>query len=73
MGSATPWGRPEEEAAYRYGKDMGASETFSEHSWDEAEPALKSGWERRHAFGDSQAWSKIKAAARRGWDRVRSR
>jgi hypothetical protein len=73
MGTAMPWGHPDEEAAYRYGKEMRASGSYLDHSWDEAEPALQSGWERRHAGGESPAWDRIRTAVRRGWDRVKSR
>lgn len=72
MGTGMPW-QQAEDMAYRYGKDMGASDAYREHTWDEAEPSLKIGWERRHPRGEFPAWSRIKQAVRQGWDFVRAR
>lgn len=72
MGAGTPWGQVEARA-YRYGKDMGASDAYRDSSWSEAEPSLKIGWERRHPLGESPAWHRIKEIVRQGWDFVRSR
>jgi hypothetical protein len=72
MGPGTPWRRPDEDRAYHYGEHMGASETYRDSSWDEAEPSLQSDWERHHEAGESSAWHRIQAAVRRGWDRVKS-
>lgn len=73
MGAGTRWGHPDEMAAYHYGKDMGASDAYRDHTWDEAEPSLKIGWERRYPRGEFLAWNRIKAAVRQGWDFVRAR
>jgi hypothetical protein len=73
MGGGSHWAHPDEKAAYHYGKDMGASEAYRDSSWDEAEPSLKIGWERRHPLGESPAWNRVKKAVRQGWDFVRSR
>jgi hypothetical protein len=72
MGPGTPWRQPDEDKAYHYGKDMGASDTYRDSSWEEAEPSLQSDWERQHARGESSAWHRIREAVRRGWDRVKS-
>jgi hypothetical protein len=72
---ATPWASPDEgaseTAAYRYGEDMRASDPSSTRSWEEAEPGLQSGWERKQAHAELPAWHRIKEAVRRGWDRVK--
>lgn len=73
MGTPMPWTRFDEEQAYHYGADMGASEPYLDRSWDEAEPDLRSGWEDRQADGESPAWHRIKAAVQRGWDHVKAR
>jgi hypothetical protein len=73
MGADSPWRHPEEEKAYHYGKDMGASDTYRDTSWEEAEPSLQSDWERKHARGEASAWHRIQEAVRQGWDRVKAR
>jgi|SRR5580765_5054065 hypothetical protein len=55
--------------AYRYGFES------ARHSlgrrWDDAEPDLRSGWERYgRESGSSSTWEEIKAAVRDAWDRV---
>ena len=72
MGSGTQWTHAEA-VAYRYGEDMGASEAYRDHTWDEAEPSLKIGWERRRLRGEFPAWNRIKQVVRQGWDFVRAR
>jgi hypothetical protein len=59
--------------AYRYGEDMGASDSYRDHSWDEAEPYLKIGWERKRAHRELPAWHRIREVVRQGWDFVRAR
>lgn len=73
MGAGSHWAHPEEKAAFHYGTEMGASDVYRDSSWDEAEPSLKIGWERKHPRGESPAWHRIKQAVRQGWDFVRSR
>jgi hypothetical protein len=73
MGPRTPWRQPEEDKAYHYGKDMGASDTYRDTSWEEAEPSLQSDWEVQHARGESSAWHRIREVVRQGWDRVKAR
>jgi hypothetical protein len=53
-------------AAYRYGKEMRASEKYRNRSWDEVEASLKGGWEARDTR--ASAWDESKAAIRSGWD-----
>jgi hypothetical protein len=72
MGAGMPWAQAQD-MAYRYGKDMGASDAYRDSSWDEAEPSLKIGWERKHWRGEFPAWHRIKEFVRQGWDFVRSR
>jgi hypothetical protein len=68
----SPWASPDEdEAAYRYGEEMRASDPSPNPSWEESEPALQSGWEDKQGHADVPAWHRIKEAVRRGWDRVR--
>jgi hypothetical protein len=73
MGAGTPWRQPDEDRAYRYGKNMGASDSYRDRSWDEIESSLQSDWERHHATGESSAWHRIREAVRRGWERVTTR
>ncbi|WP_156328271.1 MULTISPECIES: hypothetical protein [unclassified Massilia] len=73
MGAASHWRHPDEEMAYRYGKNMGASDSYRDHSWEEAEPSLQSAWERTREHGEASAWHRIREAVRQGWDRVKAR
>jgi hypothetical protein len=59
----------EDAAAYRYGEEMRASAPSPAPSWEELEPDLQSGWERKRV--EMPAWHRIREAVRRGWDRVR--
>ena len=55
--------------AYRYGFESGRQHLG--RSWDEAEPDLRTGWERYEHRGDqTSAWDEIKDAVRDAWDRV---
>jgi hypothetical protein len=57
--------------AYRYGFES-ARDSLG-RSWDDAEPDLRSGWERyQEESGTSSVWDEIKAAVRDAWDRVAS-
>jgi hypothetical protein len=57
--------------AYRYGFES-ARDSLG-RSWDDAEPDLRSGWERyQEENGTPSAWDEIKAAVRDAWDRVAS-
>jgi len=55
--------------AYRYGFESARHE--QSRSWDDAEPDLRTGWERgRNENGSPSAWDEIKDAVRDAWDRV---
>lgn len=57
--------------AYRYGFES-ARDSLG-RSWDDAEPDLRSGWQRyQEESGTPSAWDEIKAAVRDAWDRVAS-
>jgi hypothetical protein len=57
--------------AYRYGFES-ARDSLG-RSWDDAEPDLRSGWERyQEESGTPSVWDEIKAAVRDAWDRVAS-
>jgi hypothetical protein len=57
--------------AFRYGFES-ARDSLG-RSWDDAEPDLRSGWERyQEESGTPSAWDEIKAAVRDAWDRVAS-
>jgi hypothetical protein len=57
--------------AYRYGFES-ARDSLG-RSWDDAEPDLRSGWERyQEESGTPSAWDQIKDAVRDAWDRVAS-
>lgn len=52
--------------AYRYGSSMAAT-AYKGRPWDEVEPELRSSWESSHP---SDAWERVKAGVRHGWDRI---
>jgi hypothetical protein len=55
--------------AYRYGFESARHDVG--RSWDDAEPDLRTGWERdQQATGSPSAWEEIKGAVRDAWDRV---
>jgi hypothetical protein len=57
--------------AYRYGFES-ARDSLG-RSWDDAEPDLRSGWERyQEESGTPSVWDEIKAAVRDASDRVAS-
>ncbi len=56
--------------AYRYGYESAHQHTARD--WDEAEPQLRSGWDRYEHAGDSRsAWEQVKDAVRDAWERVK--
>ncbi len=55
------------DAAYRYGSTAAGSERYRNYRWEEAEPALRSDWERDHP---ESAWDMVKDAVRYGAERV---
>ena len=58
------------DAAYRYGSTMAGSERFKNYRWEDAEPNMRSDWERDHP---ESAWEKVKDAVRYGAERVTGR
>ncbi len=55
--------------AYRYGFESGRHALG--RRWDEAEPDLRTGWERYEHRGEQPStWDEIKDAVRDAWDRV---
>jgi hypothetical protein len=58
--------------AFRYGFE--SAHHSMGRSWDEAEPDLRSGWERYPHRGEHvSAWEEIKDAVKDAWDRVTTR
>ncbi|HYD94793.1 MAG TPA: YsnF/AvaK domain-containing protein [Noviherbaspirillum sp.] len=59
------------DAAYRYGSTMaGSDERYKNYRWEDAEPNLRSDWERNHP---ESTWDKVKDAVRYGAERVTGR
>jgi hypothetical protein len=55
--------------AYRYGFE--SARDGLGRTWDDAEPDLRSGWERyQEESGTPSAWDEFLAAVRDAWDRV---
>ncbi|WP_229429786.1 YsnF/AvaK domain-containing protein [Massilia sp. ZL223] len=55
--------------AYSYGSSMRGDSRYADRKWDDVENDLRTDWESRNAGGPS-TWEKMKAAVRRGWDRM---
>lgn len=53
--------------AYRYGASMSRDAQLGTREWHEAEPELRSRWERH----EDSTWLRFKEAVRHGWDRLR--
>jgi uncharacterized protein (TIGR02271 family) len=58
------------DAAYRYGSMAAGSERYRNYRWEDAEPDLRSDWEREHP---ESAWDKVKDAVRYGAEKVSGR
>ena len=56
--------------AYRYGAESARSGKYRGRKWDEVETDLSSDWSTRSGSSDPSTWEKMKAAVRRGWDRM---
>jgi uncharacterized protein (TIGR02271 family) len=56
--------------AYQYGSQMRSDSRYKDRSWDEVETNLRSDWDTRYGAGGSSTWEKMKAAVRRGWDKI---
>ncbi|WP_028998437.1 YsnF/AvaK domain-containing protein [Azohydromonas australica] len=57
------------EPAYRYGHALRDDPRYAGRHWDELEPEARADWETRNPGG---TWERMKAAVRRGWERVTS-
>jgi hypothetical protein len=66
MGSIAQWETPDDNALWA----GPLPERRPAETWEEAEPALKSDWESRHAGSGASAWDKIRTAVRHGWERT---
>jgi len=56
--------------AYRYGSEMRRNEKYRDRDWSEVESDLRSDWDSRYGSGGASTWEKMKAAVRRGWDKI---
>jgi uncharacterized protein (TIGR02271 family) len=56
--------------AYSYGSKMRSDSRYQNRHWDDVESDLRSDWESRYGSSGSSTWEKMKAAIRRGWDKV---
>jgi uncharacterized protein (TIGR02271 family) len=55
--------------AYTYGSQMRSDTRYQGRNWDDVESDLRSDWESNNKGGAS-TWEKMKAAVRRGWDKI---
>ncbi|MGG7604876.1 hypothetical protein [Massilia sp. BKSP1R2A-1] len=58
--------------AYAYGSEMARSDKYRGRRWDEVENDLRSDWSTRNGAAAGDTWERMKAAVRRGWDRITS-
>ncbi|MGJ7917258.1 DUF2382 domain-containing protein [Massilia sp. LXY-6] len=56
--------------AYRYGSEMRRNEKYRNRDWNDIESDLRSDWETRYGKSGASTWDKMKAAVRRGWDKI---
>jgi uncharacterized protein (TIGR02271 family) len=56
--------------AYTYGSQMRSDSRYQGRNWDDVESNLRSDWDTRYGKGGASTWEKMKAAVRRGWDKV---
>jgi hypothetical protein len=56
--------------AYQYGSQMRKDSRYQNRKWDDVESDLRSDWDTRYGSGGSSTWEKMKAAVRRGWDKI---
>lgn len=56
--------------AYAYGSEMARNEKYRGRQWDEVENDLHSDWSTRNGSSAGDTWDRMKAAVRRGWDRM---
>lgn len=53
--------------AYQFGNQMHSDARYSNYGWNDAEPDIRSNWERQHG---THPWERVKDAVRYGWDKV---
>ena len=56
--------------AYQYGSQMRRDARYQGRNWDDIESDLRSDWDTRYGKGGASTWEKMKAAVRRGWDKI---
>jgi uncharacterized protein (TIGR02271 family) len=56
--------------AYQYGNQMRSDARYQNRNWDDVESDLRSDWDTRYGSGGASTWEKMKAAVRRGWDKI---
>ncbi|MFD0753440.1 DUF2382 domain-containing protein [Massilia norwichensis] len=56
--------------AYQYGSQMRADSRYQGRNWDDIESDLRSDWDTRYGSSGGSTWEKMKAAVRRGWDKI---
>jgi uncharacterized protein (TIGR02271 family) len=56
--------------AYSYGSQMRSDSRYANRQWDDVENDLRTDWETRNAGRTGSTWENMKAAVRRGWDRM---
>jgi uncharacterized protein (TIGR02271 family) len=56
--------------AYSYGSQMRSDTRYAGRQWDDVESDLRSDWDTRYGKSGASTWEKMKAAVRRGWDKI---
>jgi uncharacterized protein (TIGR02271 family) len=56
--------------AYQYGNQMRSDSRYQGRNWDDIESDLRSDWDTRYGKSGASTWEKMKAAVRRGWDKI---
>jgi uncharacterized protein (TIGR02271 family) len=56
--------------AYQYGSQMRSDSRYRDRDWNDVESDLRSDWDSRYGASGSSTWEKMKAAVRRGWDKI---
>jgi uncharacterized protein (TIGR02271 family) len=56
--------------AYSYGSQMRSDSRYQGRNWDDVESDLRSDWDTRYGKSGASTWDKMKAAVRRGWDKI---
>ncbi|MGB9108375.1 MAG: general stress protein [Telluria sp.] len=56
--------------AYQYGSQMRSDARYKDRQWNDVESDLRSDWDSRYGASGGSTWEKMKAAVRRGWDKI---